>query len=110
MVNIMLLITIDKDCVHQNQQIDISIIMMIIKIITIIMIMLIINMIMGRSLVQSIFEGGMATCFAYGQTGSGNSIMISSSNIIISIIIIVIIVIIVITVSGGYSYGGFSCS
>ena len=97
MVNIMLLITIDKDCVHQNQQIDISIIMMIIKIITIIMIMLIINMIMGRSLVQSIFEGGMATCFAYGQTGSGKFIMISSS-IIISIIIIVIIIVIIVII------------
>merc|ERR1711971_483123 len=27
----------------------------------------------ARSLVQSIFEGGMATCFAYGQTGSGKT-------------------------------------
>ena len=27
----------------------------------------------SRSLVQSIFEGGMATCFAYGQTGSGKT-------------------------------------
>ena len=27
----------------------------------------------AKSLVQSIFEGGMATCFAYGQTGSGKT-------------------------------------
>merc|ERR1719315_720098 len=27
----------------------------------------------ARSLVQSIFEGGMSTCFAYGQTGSGKT-------------------------------------
>jgi len=27
----------------------------------------------ARPLVQSIFEGGMATCFAYGQTGSGKT-------------------------------------
>ncbi|XP_068605008.1 kinesin-like protein KIF2C [Brachionichthys hirsutus] len=27
----------------------------------------------AKPLVQSIFEGGMATCFAYGQTGSGKS-------------------------------------
>ena len=27
----------------------------------------------ARSLVYSIFEGGMATCFAYGQTGSGKT-------------------------------------
>lgn len=25
----------------------------------------------AKPLVQTIFEGGMATCFAYGQTGSG---------------------------------------
>ena len=33
-------------------------------------------MLFYRSLVQSIFEGGMATCFAYGQTGSGKMIII----------------------------------
>lgn len=27
----------------------------------------------ARHLVQTIFEGGMATCFAYGQTGSGKT-------------------------------------
>lgn len=27
----------------------------------------------AKPLVQSIFEGGMATCFAYGQTGSGKT-------------------------------------
>merc|ERR1719334_1061472 len=27
----------------------------------------------AKSLVESIFEGGMATCFAYGQTGSGKT-------------------------------------
>lgn len=27
----------------------------------------------ARPLVQTIFEGGMATCFAYGQTGSGKT-------------------------------------
>uniref|UniRef100_T1J371 Kinesin-like protein n=1 Tax=Strigamia maritima TaxID=126957 RepID=T1J371_STRMM len=27
----------------------------------------------AKSLVQTIFEGGMATCFAYGQTGSGKT-------------------------------------
>jgi len=27
----------------------------------------------ARPLVESIFEGGMATCFAYGQTGSGKT-------------------------------------
>jgi len=27
----------------------------------------------AKSLVQSIFDGGMATCFAYGQTGSGKT-------------------------------------
>lgn len=27
----------------------------------------------AKNLVQSIFEGGMATCFAYGQTGSGKT-------------------------------------
>ena len=27
----------------------------------------------ARSLVHSIFEGAMATCFAYGQTGSGKT-------------------------------------
>lgn len=28
----------------------------------------------AKPLVQTIFEGGMATCFAYGQTGSGKVI------------------------------------
>jgi kinesin family protein 2/24 len=27
----------------------------------------------AQPLVQTIFEGGMATCFAYGQTGSGKT-------------------------------------
>ena len=27
----------------------------------------------AKPLVQTIFEGGMATCFAYGQTGSGKT-------------------------------------
>ena len=27
----------------------------------------------AKPLVESIFEGGMATCFAYGQTGSGKT-------------------------------------
>ena len=27
----------------------------------------------ARPLVQTIFDGGMATCFAYGQTGSGKT-------------------------------------
>lgn len=27
----------------------------------------------AQPLVESIFEGGMATCFAYGQTGSGKT-------------------------------------
>lgn len=27
----------------------------------------------ARPLVQTLFEGGMATCFAYGQTGSGKT-------------------------------------
>jgi Cdc6-like AAA superfamily ATPase len=27
----------------------------------------------ARPLVQTIFEGGKATCFAYGQTGSGKT-------------------------------------
>lgn len=27
----------------------------------------------AKPLVQSMFEGGMATCFAYGQTGSGKT-------------------------------------
>jgi kinesin family protein 2/24 len=27
----------------------------------------------ARPLVQTVFEGGMATCFAYGQTGSGKT-------------------------------------
>jgi len=27
----------------------------------------------AKPLVDSIFEGGMATCFAYGQTGSGKT-------------------------------------
>lgn len=27
----------------------------------------------AKPLVQTVFEGGMATCFAYGQTGSGKT-------------------------------------
>ncbi len=27
----------------------------------------------AKPLVESVFEGGMATCFAYGQTGSGKT-------------------------------------
>lgn len=34
---------------------------------------LILNRFTAKPLVQSIFEGGMATCFAYGQTGSGKT-------------------------------------
>ena len=57
-----------------------------------------IKMLIGRSLVQSIFEGGMATCFAYGQTGSGEFVIIIVVIAIIDIIIIIIDIIIIIAI------------
>ena len=64
---------------------------MIIDIEVIMTTLIFIEIIIGRSLVQSIFEGGMATCFAYGQTGSGRFIII----IIITIIIMIMITILI---------------